>query len=450
MDKIIDSIYVKEQVLKISNLFNSEEIDETARLSEFVKRDSKLTGTIFLSIFTLGMNLYEKPSLNQLLGLLKVIVPEFQISKEGIHQRINEHAVTFFEFMLSKVINISVNKFDLNLLNQFKRILILDSTIIELPEQLSDLFKGCGGSSSKSSLKIQFCYDFKSGNFFYVIQSGSDSDTKYENSFVDKTEPEDLIIKDMGYFNPQAFIDMSNKGVYFLSRWKSNVEIYIKNVENNIITLDMEKLLLKIDTLTEIEVFIKKESKARLVIEKVPEEVLNIRLRKLNRYSKKQGRQTKALTKLFQGYNIYVSNTDDKLLSSTNFRKLYGIRWQVELIFKNWKSNFNIDKVSGIKVSRIKCMLYARLLLVFISDKIIYHLRNIYWNQEKNEISESKSSKHLIIVFSEILKMCIKKDQGKISILLEQAIDFIGKYCKKKRQKTRANNLDIIAFIPLA
>lgn len=416
MNTIINSDDIKKQLNEISNFFRNDTIDEIARLTGFVQRNSKLTGTIFLSIFTLGMNLYQKPSLNQLLGLLKIILPDFEISREGFQQRINQYAVTFFEFMLSKSINISVKDVDLKLLNNFKRVLILDSTLIELPKELTTVFKGYGGNASDSALKIQFCYDFKSGKFFYLLQEGISSDAKYENSFVEKIEQSDLIIKDMGYFNPQAFIELSEKGAYFLSRWKSNIEMYIKDNNDNLLPLDIGKFLTKVNYATQIEIYIKKDSqisKARLVIEKVPEEVKNSRLRKLERGSKKRGKATKELTKLFQGFNIYVSNIPDDFLSMSNFRKLYGIRWQIELVFKNWKSNFNLDKISGIKEERIKCMLYSRLLLIFISGKIIYQLRNIYWIETRTEISEFKTSKHLNIIFQEILKMTIKKKSKK-------------------------------------
>lgn len=450
MTTIIDNADVKKQINEITKFFSNEQIEEIARLTEFVQRSSKLTGTIFLSVFTMGMNMYQRPSLNQLLGLLKIVLPDFEISREGFQQRINEYAVAFFEFMLFQTINISIKKIDLKLLSNFKRVLILDSTIIELPKDLAGIFKGCGGNASESALKIQFCYELKSGTFFYFLQDGISSDAKYENSFVDKIEPDDLIIKDMGYFNPQAFIELSNKGSYFLSRWKSNHEIFIKNENDNLVSLDIADFLKKIDLITEIEIYLKKGknfSKARLVIEKVPEEVKNIRLRKLEKISKKQGNKPKEMTKLFQSFNIYVSNIGDNLLVKDNFRKLYGIRWQIELVFKNWKSNFNLDKVSGIKPQRIKCMLYSRLLLIFISNKIIYLLRNIYWIETKTEISEFKASKHLIIVFSEVLKLTIKKLQKKIPNLLSQAIDFIDKYCIKFRQKTRANAFDIISSI---
>lgn len=450
MKPIINTDEIKKQIVEISNLFNSEKIEEIAKNTSFVQRNSKLTGTIFLSIFTLGLNMYEKPTLTQLLGLVKLIIPNFEITKDGLQKRINQYAVKFFEFMLSQAINISVNKIDLNLLNNFNRVLILDSTLIELPDELSDVFRGFGGGASDSALKIQFCYDIKLGQFFYLIQDGTCTDNKYENSFIEKINQYDLIIRDLGYFSPRAFIELSEKGAYYLSRWKSDIVIFIKNENNELISLNMPNFLSKINDTTEIEIYLKKDSqvsKARLVIEKVPENVKNERLRKMNKANQKKGVQAKELTKLFQGFNVYVSNIPEDFLSKDNFRKLYGIRWQVELVFKNWKSNFNLDKISGIKKERIKCMLYSRLLLIFLSSKIIFQLRNIHWIQKQEEISEVKASKHLILVFLDILKFTVKKLHNKIPKLLREAIQFIHKNCFKIKQNSRLYTLDIITSI---
>lgn len=269
MNNIINSDDVKKQLTEITNFFSKDSLNDIGRLTNFVQRDSKLDGAIFLSVFTLGMNMYGTPSLQQLIGLLNVIIPGFEITREGFQQRINEHAVNFFEFMLSQAINISTTKIDLGLLTYFKKVLILDSTIIELPDSLAELFKGAGGAGSKSSLKIQFCYDLKLGSFFYHIQEGVSSDGKYENSFVDKINEYELIIKDLGYFTIQSFIDMEEKGAFYLSRWKSSTRIYVKNKDNKFIELDIANFFSKVETITEKEIYIKKGdkfSKARLVV----------------------------------------------------------------------------------------------------------------------------------------------------------------------------------------
>ncbi len=73
---------------------------------------------------------------------------------------------------------------------------------------------------------------------------------------------------------------------------------------------------------------------------------------------------------------------------------LYGIRWQIELIFKNWKSNFNLAKVTGKRPQRIKCLIYAKLLFIFITSKVVNLLRIEVWITAKREISFFQAGKH--------------------------------------------------------
>ena len=133
---------IDEFVREVSQFFNEETAKVKARETGFVQRESKLTGHLFLTVLTFGMSLYGTPTLNQLVGLLHLVEPELEMSREGLHQRLNEQAVQFFEAMLSLVIELEVpSDLELTVLTAFKRILIFDSTAFQLPETLAAYFK---------------------------------------------------------------------------------------------------------------------------------------------------------------------------------------------------------------------------------------------------------------------------------------------------------------------
>ncbi len=68
-------VNLKEFLKQTSLFFDKSEIERIAKETEFVERDSKLTGYLFLSIFMFGVNIYGNPSLEQLIGLLKLYLP---------------------------------------------------------------------------------------------------------------------------------------------------------------------------------------------------------------------------------------------------------------------------------------------------------------------------------------------------------------------------------------
>ncbi|MCP4404881.1 MAG: hypothetical protein GY801_47215 [bacterium] len=95
---------------QIDRLFDKETVETTARETKFVQRESKLTGHIFLITYTFAMSMYTNPTLEQLTALLDQVLGRFHedISRVGLHQRINTYAVTFFETMLSQAIHINL------------------------------------------------------------------------------------------------------------------------------------------------------------------------------------------------------------------------------------------------------------------------------------------------------------------------------------------------------
>jgi len=46
---------------------------------------------------------------------------------------------------------------------------------------------------------------------------------------------------------------------------------------------------------------------------------------------------------------------------------MYKLRWQIELTFKNWKSDYGIDNVRSMSYNRFMCLMYAKLILILIN-----------------------------------------------------------------------------------
>lgn len=180
-------------------MFDKDTVERTARDTKFVQRESKLTGHIFLITYTFAMSIYADPTLEQLSALLGQVLRTFeeQITRVGLHQRINEEAVAFFEAMLAQAIQIQLPSTQtLKLFTQFVEVIILDSTSFQVPANLAHLFGGSGGSASEAGIKIRFGYDLKSGRMFYHIQEGTLPDNKNGNGAVEEVRPGSLRIAD--------------------------------------------------------------------------------------------------------------------------------------------------------------------------------------------------------------------------------------------------------------
>jgi len=433
---------------EIARLFSKEDIESLAKETGWSQRTSKLASHLFLVVFVFGMNIYKIPTLEQLIGLLHICVPDLIITRQAMHDRINTYAAALFQHMLSRAIQISIPyEFDLSLLKSFSRVIILDSTAFQLPKDLADIFPGSGGSASIAGMKIQFGYDIKSSQFFYLVQEGNVPDNSDKSDYLAFLNQGDLIIADLGYFTISRLKETHHKNAYYLMRLKLNTTIYIKNDQGNYSEIDLLELSDGIaNNIEEREIYLKESNvfiQIRLVLERVPAQVIEQRIRRINANDKKKGKSTSEKTKALQAFNLYISNAPISMLEGKHFRKLYCIRWQVELIFKNWKSNFGLDEFTGIREERIRCMVYAKLLMIFLLTRLSCWIRNIVWLEKKRELSEFRFTKHVIVKANEWLRLIILEPEN-VTKFITNIIRFAVRHCLKIKQNGRVYPLEML------
>jgi hypothetical protein len=448
--KVKENPTLDDFLAQIGRLFEQERVEAIARETKFVQRQSKLTGHIFLVTYTFAMSLYANPTLEQLTSLLDQVLKSFdeEISRIGLHQRINEHAVTFFEAMLAQAISMSLPaKHRLRILAQFVEVIILDSTSFQVPATLAHLFGGSGGSASEAAIKIRFGYDLKSARFFYTIQHGNTPDNRNGNGAIEEVSAGSLRLSDLGFFNIQSFVELDQKGAYYLSRMKTGVNLYQRTADGEFILLDFVRFVQQMtQDRRELEVYLRHNKsllKTRLIVEKVPERVVRQRIRRMKRQCQRKGRPFPPDFKILAGVNSYITNAPKTHLPSQWCRLLYSIRWQIELIFKLWKQNFALERVAGLRKERVLCTLYVKLLSIFVTSKLVFWTRNEIWNTRKRELSEFRATK-VLQTFLPKLPHLLLFAPCRVMALLREAVEAMMKQCIKSQQTTRRYPLDML------
>lgn len=101
-----------------------------------------------------------------------------------------------------------------------------------------------------------------------------------------------------------------------------------------------------------------------------------------------------ALKEKLCGYNLYLTNAPQAKLPAREVFSIYGLRWQIELIFKMWKSLLYLDRVPVMSIFRFECYLYGRLIFILLSTELMAYVKNYIEEQELDiEISEWKTIK---------------------------------------------------------
>ena len=115
---------------------------------------------------------------------------------------------------------------------------------------------------------------------------------------------------------------------------------------------------------------------------------------------------------------------------------LYKIRWQIELIFKEFKSLMQIDSISGRKDESVNTLIYGKLIMILIVTDI-KRVTSLYAKRVERELSFVKLIKHL--KYRQNLENAILN--GTILEFLDEIEQNIKKYCKTQRKRKTSRQL---------
>lgn len=87
----------------------------------------------------------------------------------------------------------------------------------------------------------------------------------------------------------------------------------------------------------------------RVIIHRLTEEQTQKRWKDQAIKEKKKGIVFSERSKRLSAMNVYITNISSENVPMEDIHSLYSLRWQIEILFKIWKSFFGIDHCKGIK-----------------------------------------------------------------------------------------------------
>jgi hypothetical protein len=366
---------IKESGLlgQFTDFFSDDFLSETARQTKFIQRStSTISGLMFLSLNVFQEGSLRQTSLNEQCDFLE---DEFGVrpTKQSLDERYNTFAVSFLKACFANVVREVVDKqagYD-SFRARFGQIRVGDATSFQLPAAFAPFYESAGGDTSPSSIKIQYEYDVLSGGFLELqLGCGRKNDAEYLQTCSVPILPKDLVIKDLGYYQHKHFNTIAHLKGYFISRYKSGANLYSKNPAGKWKAEPIATLLSKAQGIYSHHLFLGQEKlPVRLVLVPVPEQVALNRIQKLQKTAKHKKWNLSGDRLQMCHFNIFLTNIEDDLNDQT-IVDLYSLRWQIELIFKIWKSLFEIDQIGHTNIFRFECYLYGRLIAICLLQNI--------------------------------------------------------------------------------
>jgi hypothetical protein len=333
--------------------------------SGFVKRESKLNGATFVETLVLGWMAQPEARLEELAQMAANV--GVVISAQALDQRFGPAGAECLRQVLSAGVRQQMQASEAmsSLLSRFNGVYLRDSTVISLPDELKGEWPGCGGDkrTTHAALKIQLQYELTRGEITDLVLSDGKSSDRTAESQHTPLPAGALRLADLGYFSLAVLAEQPE--VYFLTRPQSSVIVF--DAADQPVHLDG---LLRQCPTDEVEMTVRvgrtHQLPCRLLARRAPPDVAQLRRRRLKERARKSGRTVSQATRALADWSIFITNVPATLLTLAEVFTVARCRWQIELIFKLWKSHGHLDEWRSTKPWRILCEIYAKLIALLI------------------------------------------------------------------------------------
>jgi hypothetical protein len=332
------------------------DLTQLARQIGFVQRLRLLKPDAFARTFCLYLIRYPNATLQQL-------ADQLPITASALTQRFTDNAATFLRALLQRTLDCLATTIPtrcvIPLLRRFNGVYLTDGTIVALPAALAKRFPGYGGGvgtdhpATTAAVKIllRLRIDVTSGTELLLDAQGA------------------LHIGDLGFFDGNYFASLTRKGISWLTRLPARVQVCESAGDWQELAGWLQALRRRSLSQWEGALDVGKGTpvSARVMVLRCPPEE-SARRRKLQQRMRRKGQTAgdRQLT-LGDGWVLATDVAKDKLPVKAAW-EMYRLRWQIELVFKRWKSLGHLSINGEHDALRAECELYGKLVGVVLVD----------------------------------------------------------------------------------
>jgi hypothetical protein len=338
--------------------------DQAAKDSGFVRRVRKITGAGFVQSLVLGWMADPKAKLEDLAAPLGV-------ADQSLQERFNDKAVECLRRVLDAAMGylFEARPETIPLLRRFTAVALDDSTTVPLPAALAGDYPGCGGSDAdagRAGLKVMTRLEAIAGRLEFSQPAPAVASDRTAHATLPPLPPGSLRLADLGFFDLQRMAQDTAAGISWISRAPARLLVRRGGEpERNLPEWLRRQGSDRIDAI--VTVGSKVRLTCRLVAVRAPAEVVKRRLDNLEKKQRKKQRSVSAAQRLLCEWTVMLTDLlDAERFTAEQLWVLYRVRWQVELLFKRWKSGGGLGQSRGRTGPRVLCESLAKLLAALI------------------------------------------------------------------------------------
>ena len=337
---------------------------QAGRESGFVQRQSKLDGAGLVQTLVFGFLANPQATWNELAQTAALC--GIDITAQGLDERLGSTAAECLRLVLQAAVGtlVQADRVDLPVWQRFKGVYVQDSSSIALPAALTDVWAGCGGGhhpgDGAAAVKVQVPWELTTGQLSALqLQPGRIPDQKATPMLLGLPAGA-VCLTDLGYFCLERLASQAATGVYWLTRLKARQRL----------TFDGQLRVLA-DWLPAqpgptleraVSLGVQPHLACRLLAMRVAPPVARQRRRQLRAEARRKGVTVSQERLRLADWEIFITNLSPEQLSLAEAWQLVHVRWQIEVLFKLWKSQGQVDAWRSAKPWRILCEVYAKLI----------------------------------------------------------------------------------------
>ena len=346
-------------------LFPSEVLQRIAEETGFIQRHRKVDPVAFFWAVTLEAGVYLQRSLEQLRFVYNQKAPKPLYSYASFYDRFTPELVEFLHqcvaYGLSQLRSAPGNRLSPKL-DRFEDILIQDSTVVRLYASLATIYPPVLTNHPTAGVKIATLVSVRANGpkrVELVPESTNDRDTLKVGAWVKNA----VLLIDLGFYKHQAFARIEENGGFYLTRLNTlvNPRLVRSHRVHRGAAIDLEGKRWK-------------EVLPHLRREVVDAEVeIDFDRRKYGGHRSGDtltARLVAVWNEETRKYHVYLTNLPVEVLSAEEVAQLYGCRWEIELVFKELKSEYALDRVNTSKREVVEALLWASLLTMVVSRRL--------------------------------------------------------------------------------
>jgi hypothetical protein len=347
--------------------------DHLARATGFCRRARKLTGPAFARARALALLRDPAATLDDFAELAADALG-LEVTPPAFDQRFTAAAADFLHGLFLEAFNRSFSPLRPALLpapRRFAGVFLRDATLVGLPPALADAFPGRGGRHAPhgraAAAKLVLEAELSTGELTDVSVLPGLANGRTAEVAGKPLPAGALLLEDAGFFSGRRLQGHAERGVYVLTRVPAWAAFFDERGRR----LDLlGRLRGAAGDCLELPVRILHGSKqrVRLLAVRLPEAEARKRRQRVRREAKQRGRPVGRRKPDLCAWNVLVTNAPAGLLGAREAQAVRRVRWQIELAFRLFKSEGQIDETRSRCPCRVLCELFAKLLALVVQQ----------------------------------------------------------------------------------